>query len=343
MKRLIAKFRIEINSPILVETTETEFLRQEFQIDNADVEVRFLLRETFRSTGYRSKKKGQRAWSYPVDIIEIFVSLPESEVPPAADITPTPGYGSYYAIEKYFETRIVNYVGIAKKVFRRLIRYFKFKHGMPFLSDESNPSNFPLPVWSDENSKEIWRTQDRTITANHVPGMFNQEFGIKKFRSTNKKNLNAAIIYDVDVTLWQEVLSDAQTAILENNYRRGILEIAIACETAIKQAFFSTDSISGMAYEYLENQGRIRVSPIDLISKVAENTFGENFKLVNEKAYKDIENLFRCRNSIAHRGEISYRDDKGVLVIPDDKIIGKWWDSVELMFDWLNKVDRNKT
>jgi len=339
MKRLIAKFRIELVPYILIQTIETNFLRQEFQIDNANVEVRFVLFDSYRSSGYRTKKKGQRTWSYPVDTIEIFVSLPESEVPPPADITPTPGYGSYYEIEKYFEKRIANYTGIAKKVFRRLIRYFKYKHGMPHLSDENNPSNFPLPVWIDENSKEIWKTKNRTVFAKYVPGMHIQEFGIKKFRTINKKNLNTAIINDIDVTLWQEIMSNAQTAFLENNYRRGILEMAIACEIAIKQSFFSKDSISGIAYEYLENQGRIRISPIDLISKVAENTFGDNFKKFNEKAYNDIDYLFRCRNSIAHRGEISYRNDKGVLLIPDNKTIRKWCDSVDMMLVWLKKVN----
>jgi len=140
------------------------FLIQKFQIDSADIEVRLLL----KNVSHRSKRKGQRAWSYPVDLIEIFISLPESEVPPPADVTPTPGHGSYYEIEKYFEKRIGNYVEIAKSVYQRLIKYFKFMHGMPFLVDDSKLVKFPLPVWVDENSNEIWKTSGHATLPDNV-------------------------------------------------------------------------------------------------------------------------------------------------------------------------------
>ena len=166
------------------------------------------------------------------------------------------------------------------------------------------------------------------------------KFGIKKFRKTDDKKLVTAIRNEIDVTLYQEIMSDAQAAILQRNYRRGILEMAIACEIAVKQAFFAESTISGVAYEYLENQGRVNVRTIDLISNVAEYVFGENFKSVNMTAYKNIDYLFRCRNKIAHRGQVSYRDDSGVWRQPNHDTLRDWWTSLEEMLTWLNEKKR---
>lgn len=335
MEHLIAKYKIELEYPIYVKRSETDELKYGLNID--DVYVEILLIST---KGGKGKHKNERLWTFAVDYVELSVSLPETEKPPPADITPKDGHGSYYEIEQYFDKRIKKYTDIAKTVHQRLLKYFKYRKGTPYLFDVDKLSHFPLPIWFDENDEEIWKTKDRIINLLWAPGWSKVEFGIEKFGKSDGKSLISAIKNDVDVTLYQEIMSDAQAATLQNNYRRGILEMAIACEIAVKQAFFAESTISGAAYEYLENQGRVNVRTIDLISNVAEYVFGENFRLVNETAYKNIDYLFRCRNKIAHRGQVTYRDDSGVWHQPDRDTLREWWVSLEEMLTWLNEKKR---
>ncbi|MEA4906189.1 MAG: hypothetical protein VB089_01130 [Anaerolineaceae bacterium] len=335
MERLIAKYHIELDYPILVKRSDTDILQYQLIIDDAEVEVWLIV-----DWDTRNKFKNERFWTSFVNCVEITVSLSEQEIPPPAEVTPKDGHGSYYEIEQYFKKRITKFTEIAKKVYRRLVKYFKYVHGSPYLVDEGELSRFPLPLWSDEKGTELWKTESRVYIVPCAPGESKPEFGIIKFTKTDDKKLVTALRKEIKVTLYQEIMSDAQAAILKRNYRRGILEMAIACEIAVKQAFFTESTISGVAYEYIENQGRVNVRPIDLISNVAEYVFGENFKSVNETAYKNIDYLFRCRNKIAHRGQISYRDDSGVWHQPNLDTLRDWWTSLEEMLNWLYKKNR---
>ncbi len=91
-----------------------------------------------------------------------------------------------------------------------------------------------------------------------------------------------------------------------------------------------------MAFEYLEDKGRINITVLKLIDAVAKQVFGESFKDFNKDAYKNIDYLFRCRNKVAHRAEVVYRDDRNVLHKIDLSTLNQWWESIGKMFDWLN-------
>jgi len=336
MERLIAKYQIELEYPVLFKRSENDNLVYAVKIQGADVEVQLI------SDGFsKGKRKHEKLWTSMIDRVEIKISLPENEVPPPADRIPKGDHPSFYEIEQYFENHISKYNDIAKTIVQRLIIYFKYNLGTPFLSDRKRLNNLSLPTWFDENNKEIWKTINRAVYATYTPGKSKTEFGIKKFRKSDDKKLIEAIKNDVEIPLYQEILSDARTAILQKNYRRGILEMAIACEIAVKQTFFAESTISGLAYEYLENQGRVRIRTIDLISNVSEYVFGENFKSVNEQAWRNIDYLFRCRNKIAHRGEVMYRDDSGISHQPNMDTLRGWWNSIEEMLVWLSKKKRN--
>lgn len=331
MKRLIAKYEIQLTNPILIKWSLNETIKFRIQIDNADVTITII-----PTLDNRSKYSTERLWTYEAEKIKIEVCLPESETPPPADITPTDGKGSYYEIEEYFNKRLPIFTDIAKKVYFRFIRYFKYKRGIPSLDEGHLSSRFTLPTWVDENGKEIWKSESRAIYANYTYGVWYPEFGIKKFTKRNKQNFINSLKSDMDVELYQEILSDAKSAIIAGNLRRGILEMAIACEIAVKQTFFNESTISGLAFEYIENQRRIRV--IDLISKVAIYTSSASFKQINKDAFIDIDHLFRCRNRIVHRGDLSYLDDKNEKNEPNKKMIKKWWASLEELFVWIKTL-----
>jgi hypothetical protein len=332
MKRLIAKYLVELQHPILVKRSMDDEMRFVLKIDDADVEVLLVPFE-----GHRGREKHEQLWSFEVHVIEISVSLPETEMPPPADITPKDGKGSYYEIEEYFNERFPLFTPIAEKVYLRLIKYFKYQHGMPFLNEHRDSiDTFPLPIWTDVEGNEIWKSKSRTLAVPYIHGFFDPEFGIVKIRKKDDRKLKTALERDTEISLYEEILADAKSAILRNNLRRGILEMAIACEIAVKQTFFAESTISGSAYEYLENKGRVRIKVIELIDQVASHTFGNSFKQFNERAYTDIDFLFRSRNRIAHRGEISYRDYQGKRHEPDKEILKEWWYSVEELLNWLS-------
>lgn len=78
---------------------------------------------------------------------------------------------------------------------------------------------------------------------------------------------------------------------------------------------------------------------IELIDKVAHNTFGTSFKNDFPKDYTNIDHLFRCRNKIAHRGELSFTKDGGHKVIADNTMAKEWYYSIIELIKWANSLD----
>ena len=73
---------------------------------------------------------------------------------------------------------------------------------------------------------------------------------------------------------------------------------------------------------------------MDLIHVVAKRAFGRSFKEEQASHYKNIDFLFRCRNKVAHRGELIYRDDSGVHTV-DKEMLAVWWESALTLLKWL--------
>jgi hypothetical protein len=189
----------------------------------------------------------------------------------------------------------------------------------------------------DETGKEIEPGIVHFIAKVGPPGLGPPEFGIMKFSQDRDSELQKALESDTESELYEELIADAQTAVYQRNLRRSVLELAIACEIAIKQTFFAKSTPAGLAYEYLEDKGRINISVMELIDGVANQAFGESFKDIDLKAYTDIDHLFRSRNKVAHRGKIIYRDDKGLPHQVDTNTLKAWWQSVESLLNWLQK------
>jgi hypothetical protein len=111
--------------------------------------------------------------------------------------------------------------------------------------------------------------------------------------------------------------------------------LAIACEIVVKRCFFAEDSPAGAAFDYLEDKAKVNVRVLELIDAVAQVAFGKSFKIECSQDYRNIDYLFRCRNKIAHRGELSLRDDSGGKLLPDKKLIETWFKSVLALKAWL--------
>lgn len=331
MYRLAAKFDIQLPSALLIQRDESEKICYEIPIENFDVEVSL----TPFEKGDKQKHKDEQYYSFGITRVFIKVTGNEEVEPPPVTLTKEGGKDySHQAL--YCLERAPKYQKIALTAVNRLIRYFKYELQNPLLYELFlHDKQFSTPEWFDQNGEEIGKYVH--IRVESIPGLMPNSYSAKKLTKKDDERLKKALQEDKTYELYDEILSDAQAAIFQSNLRRVILEMAIACEVAIKQTLFLSSTAAGSVFEYLEDKGRINISVIELIDGVARETFGESFKNHNSTAFKNIDYLFRCRNKVAHRGQTIFRDDSGIKQWVDGKIIKEWWESIELLFKWLKK------
>jgi hypothetical protein len=328
--KLTANFRVSLPAYLLVNRPREDMLRFNTRIEGFDVGL-----ELIPGGGWKGKEAGEQHFSFGISAVLISVARVEEEKPPSVQPTPD-GTRDYTVQSKYFRERLPAYQEVAVKALNRVILYFKYKLHNPLLHEfRVRDQWFQNPKWTDESGREAGKGPGITmVTA--IPGLSPWRFGAKKLTRSKDSELQRAFDEPIIPELHEELLSDAQSAVFQGNLRRAILEMAIACEVSVKQAFFSKSTAAGGAFEYLEDRGRINVRIPELIDGAALQAFGESFKEVSEIDYRNIDFLFRCRNKIAHRGEIRYRDDAGNTHDVDLSLLESWWESVERLTSWLN-------
>ena len=168
-----------------------------------------------------------------------------------------------------------------------------------------------------------------------IPGLGQYKLGAKKLLPEDYPDLQAALGTFDKPELYEELLSDAQTAFFQQNLRRSVLEISIACELFVKSFFFGNSNLSSTTYDYFKDKGRINIRVLDLIDNVAKRAFGVSFKDGNLDGFCNIDHLYRARNKIAHRGEIVYRDDAGNSIVVNKELTEEWWNSTKKLIAWL--------
>ena len=230
----------------------------------------------------------------------------------------------------------MNYRRISLEAANRVIRFFRYEMRTPSLLEFINSNqDFRNPQWTNEAGEEIQPgIIEFVVTGLRPRGP--RLVGEKDFTEAEDDKLRYALQNDVDIEMHMEFLADAQTAIKIGKLRRAILEMAIACEVAVKGAFFAKSTTAGAAYEYLEDRGRVRVSVIELIHVVAKEAVGQGFKDVDPDAYQDINYLFQARNKVAHRGLMIYRDVGGTKREVDRPTLEAWWASVDILMSWID-------
>lgn len=330
MKCLTAQFNVNLPFYLLLNRDENDKLNYQTKIEDFDIQISLIT-----DTSLKTKSTIDSFYTFTVSRIQLIISKPESITPPSVVIKG--GNKDYRVRYQYFQERLPQYKEIALEVLNRLIYFFKYTLKNPLLKNLSiHEADLQNPKWIDENDQVL---HDRTINfvLTGIPGFHSTSFGVKRFTSSNDTDLISALKEPIKPELYEELLYDAQTAIFQDNLRRGILELAIACEVFIKQTFFSESSTARAVYEYLEDKRRISTSVIELLHGASKEAFGESFKEIHCDEYDDIDYLFRCRNKIAHRGVAIFKDKSAKMQTVDGKILEKWWNSVEVLFEWLKK------
>jgi hypothetical protein len=322
MPNLVAHFAVRTPGLLLVAGLDREEYVYSVRIGEFDVQVQLIPVE-----GARTKLASEDYWSYAVDAFRISVSRHEEEAPPPIKINEK-GHRDYSSQRPFFSERLPEYKQVAVLAANRIIRFFKHELHNPLLHELSaGRQDFQNPRWTDEDGNEVGKGTVN-IVLQAVPGLTEPKLGAKRLLPTDHRGFVESLQADVETELHEEVLSDAQTAIIEDNLRRAVLEMAISCEIAVKRAFLGGASLTGTVCSYLEDRGRLNVRVLDLISTVAKNCVGVSFKDEHPSDFTRIDHLFRCRNKAAHRGKLVFRDDSGSTVEVDKETAIEWWDSV---------------
>jgi hypothetical protein len=331
MSKLTACFNIQLDQWLFAKgQTEKEYAYKT-RIDDFDVEIRLLPKKNGPKAGFTTETDV----TFCISEISICVSKDLAvEIPPIVIKGPL---RDYTLRAPFFLKYSRDYEKIAYKTLKRIIKYFKYKLHNPLLEQISESSQcFLSPIWYDENDNEV-NPGIHLFSAGGPPGMTSYDFGITRLTAESEPELGKAIENEIDPELYEEILSDAQSAIFQKNYRRAVLEMAMACELVIKQTYFSKSTAAGRAHEYMEDKQKISMNITDYIDGVAEYALGERFgKASSKDEYINIQHLFRGRNKIVHRGELIFKDDKGDNHPINEPILKKWWKSVERLLAWLN-------
>lgn len=269
--------------------------------------------------------------------VEVCVTRDEKEAPLSL---PKNSYGGRDLSErsKWIRTRQDDYKKVALRATNRLFIFFKYVQRTPDLQLlREHTEGLLNPTWTDDSGEKV-ETGIVAIECTFLASSGRQLLGERAFTHADDEALRDALQSDQDVTRAQEFLSNAQTSIVEKNYGRAVLEMAIACEVAIKQAFFKAATPAGAAFEYLERKRKVDLRSIELLHGPALEAFSASFKEIYPTEYQHLDNLFRCRNRVAHRALAQYRDDTGVLHSVDRKNLEIWWQAIEQLFQWLQSA-----
>jgi hypothetical protein len=327
MYRLTATYEIEPQCLFRLKRAENAQLAYTAKISRFSVEV------TLVQNGGASFKEAHEQYEVrAVNKIRIVVSGQEDSIPPDVPRNDKGGR-DWTARSAWFSQRTNEYHQAALTVANRVMKFFKYQMHA-HLVREFTKLDIELGVtkWTGEDGQDLAPPGVKPIVL-HAIGQ--ASLGERDFTDDEDSVLQRALETELPIESYQEFMSDAQTSILRGNMPRAVMEMAIACEIAVRQAFFAKATPAGAAFEYIEDKARISVKVIDLVDAAARQAFGESFKDAAPDAYQDIDFLFRCRNKVAHRGETFYRDDRGTTHKVTRDTLRQWWLSAMRLLQWL--------
>lgn len=329
MKRLIGTFHVQLSAPLLLKGSgETRCIKS--LVDGFDVELRIA-----PDLGMRSQAKRERLWSEGCLTLELSVARDEAEGPPEPFITPRGGR-DWSTQTPYFDERAPQYSRAACKAVNNAISFFKYELHQPLLTPVPENSNFfANPEWSDEEGNEIGGGRSGLVSPG-IPG-WRGDLMVERLERKHVSKLARAMGAPRAILLHEQILSDAQAAAFEGNIRRAVIELAVACEVFVKDAFLGRDDRAARVYEALEDKARINVRVLDLIDVGGLAAIGTSFRSHDSEAFRDIDYLFRARNRAAHRGKLTYRDDSGVSHEVTFKVLAAWWVSAGHLMAWVRE------
>lgn len=333
MPTLTATFELEVSSPALLAIADEEEPREmrvfamieSYKIDTTLVPA----------WDWREKTKDDPLWTTGLALLRIAVSHDEAQDPPSVVETPD-GKRDYAAQSGYLYAKLPEYQRIAREAANRVLLFFRYKLLTPSIRLFPRWAQaLSSPTWFNSSGEEL-RGGRHMMIVPPVPGT-RGELCVQRLSVADLTDLQAFLSAPEEPSLELTLLSDAQTAWFEKSPRRAVIELAICAEVMVKRWIFPATSPAGAAFDYLEDRSKTSVKVLELLDAVALEAFGRSYKRHAPEQYRLLDYLFRCRNKVAHRAELVYRDDCGRLVSVDSKVIESWWLAVYHLKSWIGQ------
>lgn len=331
MPTLSARFNLELSSPCLLAWPDGQTPDVFATLGDFRVTAKLLSAEH-----WRSKEKDDANWTTGLRELEIEVSRIETDPPPDVIVTPD-GKRDLTIQGDYLRLRLPEYQSAALEIANRILCFFQYSLFTPLVRQIPKwDHSLHNPTWFNANGREL-RGGTHTVVVQPVPGL-RGELGARKLTPADLPELQSFLAAPTEPPLSVTLLSDAQAAWFEGSLRRSVLELAICTEVLVKRRFFAQSTPAGAAFDYLEDKAKVSVRVLELLDSVAVEAFGCSYRKQEPVNYQKIDHLFRCRNKIAHRGELVFRDDSGKIVDVDAPLVETWWHAVANLRLWLQSL-----
>jgi len=328
MPRLFAEFDVKLPGQCLYAFPDAAEVTYKLPVQEYEVEIILQMEKGSNNRGH-----GDTNWIGALRTLKVIASREESEFPPPVN-PDSSGIRDYSIQFEYFWTRIGLYAAAAREITNRFIRYFQFTLGTPHLTEfKSGDQAFSNATWKNILGEEVGKGATIVVFTS-VPGL-SGALRSDCLSQENLDDLGKFLLNPQNFSVAEQLIDNARSAWFDGNLQRTVLELAIGCEVIVKRRFFSEDSPSGAAFDYLEDRAKVNIKVLELIDVVAHAAFAKSFKTSNLNDYRNIDYLFRCRNKIAHRGILSLRTDSAETIVPDKNMIADWFNSVIKLRAWL--------
>lgn len=335
--KIIATFTIDLKNHIMVMWPESSEILFKFLID--DSEICITLEKCFSN---KFKDEGDKYYTEPISQIKIEVIRKGSFKIPDAEIK-NKTIRDYSKRLDYFDKIRPSFSNHAYEAYVRLIYFLKYVLYNPYLIEyPKEHAFFHNAKWTDSNGNKLGGGTNKMLLSDtyELEMKFGKNLPFERLSPKYSKNLKIALNNPIRPQLHSQMLSGAISSLFDFNLHRAIIELAIACEILVKRSFFPNETPGGIAFDFFEDQSKIKIRVPELINKVAQEAFGRSFKTDQPKNYNNIENLFRCRNKIAHQGSLEYRDinsKTNKIKIADINTVIVWFFSVRYLEIWFLK------
>ena len=333
--KIKATFNIELKNHIMVMWPEASEILFKLSIDDSEIFITLV-----RCFSNKFRDEGDEYYTEPIFQVKIEVirkgifKIPDAEVRNKT-------IKDYKKKIEYFDKLLPKFSNHAYEAYTRLIYFLKYYLYNPYLIEYPREhAFFHNAKWTDIDGNKLGGGTNKMLLTDtyELEMKFGKNLPLLKLSPKFTEELKFALNNPIQPQLHSQMLSGAITSLFDFNIHRAVIELAIACEILVKRSFFPKESPGGIAFDYFEDKSKIKITVPELIDKIAKEAFDKSFATDQPKNYKNIQNLFRCRNKVVHRGSIEYRDiytDK--MKIADIKTVVIWAYSVRYLEIWFLK------
>lgn len=330
MPLLTARFELPIDAACLLQLPDGTVADFQTTHNGFNAIVKLL-----PSGSWRHKGKDDTNWTTSICAIEVTLIRDDPDDVPEVIQQPD-GMRDLTQQGEFLLSRLDDYKSAAREISNKVLDFFRYCLFTPSVRKIVRwDQALATPVWYNARGENLGPS--RVIVAQPIPGV-SRELGVQKFTEDRIPDLARYLNASDEPPLELALLSDAQTAWFEDSLRRTVLELAICTEVMVKRCFFAAASPAGAAFDYLEDRSKVSVRVLDLLGPIADEAFSRSYRTEFPEHFRRIDLLFRCRNKIAHRGELTYRDDSGQTHQATSAEVAEWWASVAHLRTWLGSL-----